>query len=137
LLIDTDNSRAWYLLGRVYKVQNNIDMAYGAYQKAAQADTTNVPAHFDLGMMYVQDGRYQQAIPCFEQVRTCTAEKAGKDGHEGFSYHRAALNMLLFCYQETGDAAKAQMTREEIQVFYPDYLKSDNALAPTDANQGQ
>ena len=137
LLIDADNSKAWYLLGRVYKVRNNMDMAYGAYQKAAQADPTNVPAHFDLGLIYFQDDRYQEAIPCFEQVRLYTVEGAHNASRDGFSYHQAALDMLLKCYEKTGDSEKAQLTREEIQVFYPDYLRSDNAPVVADCNEGQ
>jgi tetratricopeptide (TPR) repeat protein len=124
LLIDSNNSTAWYLLGCIYKTQKNTDQAYAAFNKATQTNPTNVPAQFELGMMYAQDNLYRQAIPCFEQVRTCKAEDARNDGHETFSYHRAALNMLLFCYQKAGDTAKAQLTQEELRVYYPQQTRS-------------
>jgi tetratricopeptide (TPR) repeat protein len=132
LLIDNNNSAAWYLLGCVHKAEKNTDLAYAAYNKATQIDPANVPAQFDLAMMYAQDGLYKQAIPCFEQVRMCKAEEARKDGHEEFSYHRAALNMLLFCYQKTGDSAKAQLTQQELRVYYPNNVQSTTALAVSD-----
>jgi tetratricopeptide (TPR) repeat protein len=128
LLMDNNNSAAWYLLGCVNKAQKNADLAYAAYNKATQTDPTNVPAQFDLGMMYAQDGLYPQAIPCFEQVRVCKAEEAKQGSHEDFSYHRAALNVLLFCYQKTGNSAKAQLTREELRVYYPNQTQSAGAV---------
>jgi tetratricopeptide (TPR) repeat protein len=119
LLLDSDNSAAWYLLGSIHKAQKNTDQAYAAFNKATQLNPKNVPAQFNLGMMYAEDNLYRQAIPCFEQVRTCKAEEAKQGAGEEFSYHRAALNMLLFCYQKTGAAAKAQLTKEELRVYYP------------------
>jgi tetratricopeptide (TPR) repeat protein len=133
LLMDNNNSTAWYLLGTIHRAEKNVDLAYAAYSKATQTDPTNVPAQFDLGMMYAQDNLYRQAIPCFEQVRACRAEEAKKGSHEEFSYHRAALNMLLFCYQKTSDSAKAQLTKEELRVYYPNQIQS----AATDRPQGQ
>ena len=137
LLLDNNSSSAWYLLGCVHKARKDVDAAYAAFQKAAQIDPKNVPAQFDLGMMYAQDNLYHQAIPCFEQVRACKAEEAKKGVHEEFSYHRAALNMLLFCYQKTGDSAKAQLTQEELRVYYPDQMQSGTAPAVTDVPQGR
>jgi tetratricopeptide (TPR) repeat protein len=129
LLLDGNSSTAWYLLGCVHKAQKNTDEAYAAYNKATQTDPTNVPAQFDLGMMYAQDNLYRQAIPCFEAVRVCKAEEAKKGTQAELSYHRAALNMLLFCYQKTGDTAKAQLTQEELRVYYPNQTQSGTPAA--------
>jgi tetratricopeptide (TPR) repeat protein len=127
LLMDGSNSTAWYLLGCVHKAQKDSDQAYASFNKATQTDPKNAPAQFELGMMYAQDALYRQAIPCFEQVRTCTSEEARKGSHGAFSHHRAALNMLLFCYQKTGETAKAQLTQEELRVYYPEQTQSDAA----------
>jgi tetratricopeptide (TPR) repeat protein len=124
LLMDSSNSTAWYLLGCVHKARKETDEACAAFTKATQTDPANAPAQFELGMMYVQDNLYRQAIPCFEQVRTCKAEEARKGGRIEFSHHRAALNMLLFCYQKIGESAKAQLTQEELRVYYPDQTQS-------------
>jgi tetratricopeptide (TPR) repeat protein len=130
LLLDNNNSTAWYLLGCIHKAQKNVDQAYAAYNKATQTDPANVRAQFELGMMYAQDNLYRQAIPCFEQVRTCQAEEAKKGEHTEFSYHRAALNMLLLCYQKAGETAKAQLTQEELRVYYPGQTQSNADTPP-------
>ncbi len=137
LLIDNNNSMAWYLLGCVYKAQKNADQAFAAFSKATQADATNVPAQFELGMMYARDNLYREATPCFEQVRVCQADEAKKCLRAEFSYHRAALNMLLFCYEKTGDTAKAQLTREELRVYYPEQSQSGAVSAVAEMPQGR
>ncbi len=129
LLIDGGNSTAWYLLGCVHKARKETDQAYAAFNRATQTDPTNVPAQFELGMMYAQDNLHRQAIPCFEEVRTCTSEEARKGSDGAFSHHRAALNMLVFCYEKTGESAKARMTREELRVYYPDQTQSSAGSA--------
>jgi tetratricopeptide (TPR) repeat protein len=123
LLIDDDCSQAWRQLARNYKIQGDREMAYAAYEKAIGADSTNRSAHFDLGMMYMDDGRFPLAIPHFEQVRRLGAEKtkAGQICQE--SYHRAALHMLLLCYEKVGDLVKTELALKEIRVFYPDFKR--------------
>jgi tetratricopeptide (TPR) repeat protein len=130
LLMDGSNSTAWYLLGCVHKAQKETDQAYAAFNKATQTDPTNVRAQFELGMMYAQDNLYRQAIPCFEEVRACRGEEVRKDGHGEVPHHRAALNMLLFCYQKIGETAKAQLTQEELRVYYPDQTQSTADTPP-------
>lgn len=128
LLLDSDNSRAWCQLARIYKAQGDSDAALGAYQKSAEADATNKPAHFELGVMYAHDGLCRQAIPCFEQVRRLGPDKPESLQKGGFAYHRAALDMLAMCYEKTGNITKAEFTLEEIRVFYPNYTKTDTRL---------
>jgi tetratricopeptide (TPR) repeat protein len=122
LLLDSDNSQAWYSLARIHKTQENLDMALGAYQMATAADRGNIPAHFELGMLYVEDDRYQQAIPHFDQVRQLgTSRKTPSK----FPYHKSSLDMLLLCYEKVGDPTKAEFTREEMRVFYPHHTPSE------------
>lgn len=124
LLIDVDNSHAWCLLGQIYKAQGDPDAAYGAYQKSTEADPTNVPANFELALMYVQDGQPQQAVPYLDQVRRVTSAPTYQPPSEGgFAYHRAALDMLVMCYEQVGDPTKAEFTREELRVFYPHHTQ--------------
>lgn len=119
LLIDADNSRAWYLLARIYRAQGDGDAAYGAFHKATEADPTNVPANFELALMYIEDGQPQQAVPYLDQVRQLESGHAHQPISNGFAYHRAALDMLVLCYEQVGDTTKAEFTREELRVFYP------------------
>lgn len=123
LLIDGDNGQAWYVLACLYKAQGELDAAYGAYQKATEADPANVPANFELAVMYVQDGQPQQAVPYFEQVRHVEADRANRYAPDQFAYHRAALDMLVMCYEKLGDESKAKFTREELRVYYPHHTQ--------------
>jgi tetratricopeptide (TPR) repeat protein len=129
LLLDNENSDAWCRLARIHRTEGDRDVAYGAYLKATQADATNKPAHFELGMMYAQDHLYQEAIPYFDQVRKLGPDKPAELQRGGFPYHKASLDTLAMCYEKAGDIAKAEFTLEEIRVFYPDYGKSDTRLA--------
>lgn len=128
LLLDNDNSRGWYRLARIHLAEGNRDMAYGAYLKATHADAENKRAHFELGMLYAQDGRHQLAIPYFEQVRKLGPDQAKELREDGSSHHKSALDMLALCYEKVGDITKAEFTLEEIRVFYPSYAKADTRL---------
>ncbi len=128
LLLDSDNSEAWCRMARLYRTEGDKDMTYGAYINAAQADATNKPAHFELGMMYVQDHLYKEAIPYFDQIRKLGPDKPQIVQRGGFPYHKSSLDMLATCYEKAGDIAKAEFTLEEIRVFYPDYAKLDPRL---------
>ncbi|UCD48850.1 MAG: tetratricopeptide repeat protein [Phycisphaerales bacterium] len=125
LLLDSDNSQVWYNLAHIHKTQEHLDLALGAYQKATETDPGNVPAQFELGMMYVQDGRHQQAIPHFDQVRRCSSDKTYRPAKGDFPYHKSSLDMLLGCYEKVGDTDKAEFTREEMRVFYPHHAPSE------------
>jgi len=116
LLLDDNNSQAWHKLARIYRDQGDIDMAMGAYQMATANDHGNVPAHFEYGMMYVQDGQYKQAIPYFDRVREL---KSNKIAPSGSPYHKSSLDMLLLCYQKVGDQGKVEFMREQMRIFYP------------------
>jgi len=137
LLLDSDNSEAWCRLARIYRTEGDRDMAYGAYLKATQADATNKPAHFELGVMYAQDNLHQEAIPCLDEVRKLGPDKPEHLQRGGFPYHKTALDMLALCYEKAGDIAKAEFTLEEIRVFYPDYAKADTRLAELKERQKQ
>lgn len=137
LLIDADNSHAWYLLACTHKAWGDRDAAYGAYHRATEADPTNVPAHFELALLYVQDGQPQQAVPYFDQVRQVESGRAHEHAPERFAYHRAALDMLVLCYEKVGDPTKAAFTREELRVFYPHHTQiGEQQAASTEEQPG-
>jgi tetratricopeptide (TPR) repeat protein len=129
LLIDSDNSRAWYNLARIHKTQDDLNLAFGAYLKATETDPDNIPAQFELGMMYVHDGRHQQAIPHFDQVRRHRPDTTPRPSKGAFPYHKSSLDMLVLCYEKVDDPAKAEFTREEMRVFYPHHTPSEGAAA--------
>lgn len=135
LLIDGNNSRAWCQLGHIHKAEGDLDLASAAYQKAAEADPTNRPARYELAMLHVQAGRCDEAIPYLEQLRVLGPDEGERLQQDGFSYHKSALTMLFLCYEKAGDSAKAQFTREEMRVFYPDYTLPDQPAVPPDKSQ--
>jgi len=135
LLLDSECSRAWCQLARVYKTEGNREMAYDAYQRATATDLTNGPAHFELGLLYVQDGQHQQAIPYFERVRSLGPGKARQNRPNAFAHHKAALDMLALCYEKAGHTQKAEFTLEEIRVFYPTYSGAEARLAKLKAQR--
>jgi tetratricopeptide (TPR) repeat protein len=137
LLLDSENSQAWYNLARIHKARGDRDMAYGAYQKAAETDAHNHLAHFELALLYVEDDQHQQAIPHFDQVRRLRSSKTRERQPHEFNYHRAALDMLLTCYETVGDSAKAQFTREESRVFYPHQAPSVSHGIAGESQAGQ
>ena len=131
LLIDGESSEAWCQLARVYKVEGDRDAACAAYQSAVETDDTNGSAHFELGMMYVQDGRHQLAIPHFEQVRRLGSDRLTGSSAPEASYRRISLGMLVLCYEKVGDPVKTEMTLKEIRLFYPDYENAvSSGIAP-------
>lgn len=125
LLLDGGNSQAWYNLARIYKQQRNRDLALGAYLEAVEADPANIPAQFELALMYVEDGLHQQAIPHLDQVRRQCSDGLPPTARNGFAYHKASLDMLLTCYEKVENPVKAQFTREEIRVYYPHHPVAD------------
>jgi tetratricopeptide (TPR) repeat protein len=128
LLIDSESSLAWHQYARLYNVVGDREAAYQAYQKATEADSTNWQAHYELGMMYVEDGKYEIAIPYFEQARKVGAQKRSGQA-QARPYHRDALDMLALCYEKVGDAAKLEFTLEEMRIFYPGHNDVEARLA--------
>jgi tetratricopeptide (TPR) repeat protein len=129
LLLDNECGRAWHQLARIYKAEGHRELAYDAYQRATVADLDNGPAHFELGLMYAQDDQYQQAIPYFERVRTLGPPKPTPHRPNQFAYHKAALDMLVLCYEKAGHTRKAEFTLEELRMFYPTYAGAEARLA--------
>lgn len=130
LLLDDDSSRAWCLLARIARFRGDREMAYAAYEKAVQADSMNGSAHFELGIMYMDDGRHQLAIPHFEQVRKLGPDQGKVVPSGRNSYHQAALYMLVLCYERVGDPIKTELTLKEIRVFYPESGNPEEHLTP-------
>jgi tetratricopeptide (TPR) repeat protein len=125
LLIDDNSSPAWCQLARIHKTRGQSQAAYDAYQKAVQADATNPSANFELGVMCVEDGQHQMAIPYLEQVRRLGSGKTLHDAAQSTSYHRAALHALVGCYEKVGDSVKTELTLKEIRAFYPNSIRPE------------
>jgi tetratricopeptide (TPR) repeat protein len=132
LLIDDNSSHAWCQSARISKTRGNREAAYEAYHRAVRADAGDRSANFELGMMYADDGRYQSAIPHFEQVRALGSDKVMQGRPGSTSCHKAALHMLALCYQKVGDPVKTELIEKEIHVFYPVSGTIDKHSLPPD-----
>ncbi|MGE5296118.1 MAG: hypothetical protein ACM3VT_14945, partial [Solirubrobacterales bacterium] len=103
LLIDNNSGEAWRQSARIHKVQGDREMAYGDYLEAVRADPLNRTAHLELAAMYIEDDRCQLAIPYLEQVRRLGPDQTAGYGRSRVSCHRAALELLIQCYEKVGD----------------------------------
>lgn len=68
------------------------------FRKMAEADPDNELGHFSLGRAYMEDGRYRDAIPCFERVVRLNAQNS------------KAYALLGAAQKEVGDRAAAIAT---------------------------
>jgi tetratricopeptide (TPR) repeat protein len=129
LLLDGQNSEAWRQSAQIHLARGNRDMAYAAYQEAVQANPSDRVARVELAAMYIEDDRHQLAIPYLEQVRKLGPDNSAGYGRPPISCHRAALEMLIRCYEKEGDAGKLEMVLKEARIFYPDYGKTKHPSA--------
>jgi len=128
LLLDGQSSGAWHQSARVYRIQGDREMACGAYLEAVQMDPSNRAARLELAAMYIEDGRYQLAIPYLEQVRRLGPDRTSQGVCVRTSCHRASLEMLIQCYQHEKDPTKLELVLKEANIFYPDSAQAQSAL---------
>jgi len=65
-----NNAQVYYVYGLVYDKTNRPDRAQLAYQKAVGLDPNHASAMVNLGVHYLQNGRYDEAEPLFERLTT-------------------------------------------------------------------
>lgn len=132
LLIDGQSSAAWHQSARIHKIQGDREMAYGAYQEAVQADPLNRAAHLELATLYIEDGRQPLAIPHLEQIRKLGPDRPVTGNRSRFSYHRASLELLIFCYEKEKDPTKLELVLKEAKIFYPECIQEQTGWTISD-----
>ena len=65
-----NNAQVYYVYGLVYDKTNRPDRAQLAYQTAVGLDPNHASAMVNLGVHYLQNGRYDEAEPLFERLTT-------------------------------------------------------------------
>ena len=122
---DKDNTKAWGLLGKVYKEKEMMDRSAGnsakedediensiaAYEKAFSLDPTDIRIGFEIGMLCFSKREFSKAARYFEYVRNMVAE--GRSG--GFGYYRMTLTMLQKCYEALGETNKAKQIQKNLE----------------------
>jgi tetratricopeptide (TPR) repeat protein len=121
LLIDGESSHAWYQLAQTHMARGDREIACGMYQKAVQVDPSHRRAHFELGILHIEDGRYKLAIPYLEQVRRLGPDRPVGVRVAGPTYHQTALEMLVLCHEKEGDPRQLELVLREIRIFYPSH----------------
>ena len=130
IAIDKDNKQAWTALGFAYLDHSQVDMAITAFGKVLELDPKNKgAASFELGKAYFLKKDYTKAIVYFEQVRSSGPRAAvlldadmlkyrhGILGFQSVHSMRSLLGMLLECYKETKDQARAAQIQKEYDVY--------------------
>jgi len=135
IAIDKDNIKAWTSLGYVYMDESKPKKAIPVFEQVLSLNPDDKgAASFELGKAYDATGDFSRAIEYFERIRSGGARapaileadilkyRHGTLGFRSLNSMQTLLGMLLDCYKNTGNAAKAA----EIQKEY-DFYKSKHS----------
>jgi tetratricopeptide (TPR) repeat protein len=100
-----DDPKVLYRMGNVYRGQKKLDLAIGAYRRAAELDPSNKFVRNNLGVVYMEKGDYAKAAEQFKK----TVELDPK-------YDKALLNLGIIYDDHLADDAQALK-------YYEDYLQ--------------
>lgn len=64
----TGDKKLWFLLGLVYQKTDREDQAFAAFDKSVSIDPDYKPAMLNLGVYYLKNKRYEQAIKLYERL---------------------------------------------------------------------
>lgn len=64
----TGDKKLWFLLGLVYQRTAREDQAFAAFDKSVSIDPDYKPAMLNLGVYYLKNKRYEQAIKLYERL---------------------------------------------------------------------
>jgi Flp pilus assembly protein TadD len=128
-----DSPQAHYVLGLAARGQNNPADAFAAFRKVLQFDPTDVGSNVNLGQLYLQDRKYEDAIAAF---RAALATE---------SFSATAAYNLGIALSRSGQAEAGQKAMERFQALreagygtligqtYPEQGRYAEALASTGA----
>jgi tetratricopeptide (TPR) repeat protein len=109
---DSANAEAYLVRGRVAFAKKDLMAAISAYKKSLELEKLNPFAYNNLALIYIQDGRYREAIPLLEQA---TEQKRGV-----VFFH----NNLGVAYEGAGDLLKAEESFQNAVSIAPDYQRA-------------
>jgi tetratricopeptide (TPR) repeat protein len=75
-----DDFDGWYNLGIAYRKTRQTDLAIDAYKKALSIDSTGVEAMINLGTIYVDLGRFEEALTLYDRALTLGEIPAAYNG---------------------------------------------------------
>lgn len=68
LLIDRKNYKTYLGLGISYKAEHNYDKAISMLEKAREMSFFSPEIHYELGLCYLVNGRFCEAVKCFHHT---------------------------------------------------------------------
>lgn len=68
LLIDRKNYKTYLGLGISYKAEQNYDKAIAMLEKAREMSFFSPEIHYELGLCYLMNGRFCEAVKCFHHT---------------------------------------------------------------------
>jgi Flp pilus assembly protein TadD len=122
--IHQDAPEVWRLLGRTYHAQHKTEQAVAAYRRAIEADDADAWAINNLGLVLLESGRPEEALPLF-----ATAAQLRKDVP---AFH----NNLGMALEHTGRFRAAALAYASALTTDPGYGKAKQNLARVEAVKG-
>ena len=96
LTVAPKHAPSYYMLSRVYELQQRYTEAESAIRQAVKLDKNNIWYQVALAQVCMTNGNFKEALPIWERV--CRE----------FPDNLEFLSSLARCYEKTGNAAKAE-----------------------------
>jgi tetratricopeptide (TPR) repeat protein len=134
LRIDTNHQGAIVLLGGIYAQKGETDKALSQFSRVVELNKDNPMAGLDprlelalyqMGNLYIQQGKYAKAVESLKQA--LSIDRADAD----------ALYSLGIAYQKQSDHANAITSLQQALRFVPDFIEAYQALAVSYAAMGK
>ncbi|HPZ07223.1 MAG TPA: tetratricopeptide repeat protein [Candidatus Eremiobacteraeota bacterium] len=136
---DTQESTAFFRLGRVYHSKGELSLAIDNYQRALELEPTDSQIHYNLGNAYFKEGRYDEALMEFSKSAELNPQdvysynalantylKLGRY-HDALNNHRKALRLSAkdpYAFKGMGDVYMHLGNYEEAVNYYQKALES-------------
>lgn len=102
ILLDKYNDDAWDWLGYAYKSKGDSEKELEVYNDAIKVNPNNRKAHFNIGMIYMSNKDYDEAVKHLRYVVAMGKEKKTAASLDAIPYYRSSLRMLVICYEKMG-----------------------------------
>ena len=113
----SDDVRAWYNLGLIYRYLGQPDQAVAAFSQVVRLDADDPDSHYLLGLMRAQLGQYPEAITAYERALELAA------------YHASAEFGIARAYQAQGQIPQTQEHLARFQEITQQNLSVPMGLA--------